>query len=287
MSIRINIVASEDKSVSRVNATGSVQHIITDAERRTFRLSDSQLKKAVNEYHGKRPNNAYLHSPTPWKDLYKRYNWEQVQTVLVVQKAEILSVRSKPLILKTEELSNSIGKRATFSTEISVEISNTASSSWTTGGALTIGQKFSYGVEFLGTGVGGETSLSYEQSWGIGGQESKTVTIGSTSGVSVELDPGETVIAELSASQGVMKVRIHYNAYLIGRTALNYNPKYKGHHFWGLGIRGVMSKAGISNSVKSTEDIEISYYANSRIALKDKKTKAVKATFSLADSHGE
>ena len=269
MGISISIVAGQDESASSVNASGSVQHIITDEERTTFRLGDKQLKDAVNAYFGKSPNDAYLHSPTPWGDLYKTYSWPQVQMGLVVQSAEILGITSEPVIVKTQEFRNNSSQKGTFNVSISETVNNTTSTNWSTGGTLSIGQKFEYGVSFLGTGAKGETSMSYSQSWGVGGGESKSVTVGSTAGVSVELDPGEAVVAELSASRGVMKVRIRYNAYLIGNTAINYNPTYKGHHFWSLGISGVMSSGGIFNSVKSTEDIEIGYYSNSKIELKD------------------
>ena len=286
MGINSSIVAGQDESASSVNASGTVQHIITDEERTTFLLGDKQFKNAVNAYFGKSPNDAYLHSPTPWDDLYKRYSWPQVQMVLVVQSAEILGITSEPVIVKTQEFSNSSSQKGTFNVSISESVNNTTSSNWSTGGTLSIGQKFTYGVKFLGAGAEGETSISYSQSWGIGGQESKSITVGSTSGVSVELDPGESVLAELSASRGVMKVRIRYNAYLIGNTAINYNPTYKDHHFWSLGISGVMSKGGISNSVISTEDIEIGYYSNSKIELKDSTTKALKATYMSVDAPG-
>lgn len=284
MGISISIVAGQDKSASSVNASGSVQHVITDEERTTFKLGDKQLKDAVKKYFGKSPNDAYLHSPTPWGDLYKKYSWPQVQMVLVVQSAEILGITSEPVIVKTQDFTNNSSKKGTFNVAISESLNNTTSSNWSTGGTLTIGQKFSYGVKFLGAGAEGETSLSYSQSWGIGGQESKSITVGSTSGVSVELDPGESVVAELSASRGVMKVRIRYNAYLIGNTAVNYNPTYKSHHFWSLGIGGVMSKSGISNSIQSTEDIEIGYYSNSKIELKNKVSGKLKASHALADA---
>jgi hypothetical protein len=282
MGINISIIAGEDKSASHVNASGTVQHVITNEERTTFKLEDQQLKNAVKAYFGKSPNDAYLHSPTPWGDLYKSYSWPQVQMVLVVKNAEILGITSEPVIVKTQEFENNSRKKGTFNVGISEEVNNTTSSNWSTGGNLTVQQMIKYEIGFLGTGGGGETTLSYEQSWGIGGQESKSVTIGSTSGVNVDLDPGESVVVELSASRGVMKVRIRYNAYLIGSTAINYNPTYKDHHFWSLVIGSVMSAGGISNSVASTEDIEIGYYSNSKIELKDKKTNALKATFMLA-----
>ncbi|UCS92145.1 follicular epithelium yolk protein subunit [Echinicola marina] len=286
MGISISIIAGQDKSVCSVNASGTVQHVITDEERTTFRLGDKQLKDAVKAYFGKSPNDAYLHSPTPWGDLYKTYSWPQVNMVLVVQSAEILGITSEPVIVKTQEFTNESSKKGTFNVAISESVNNTTSSNWSVGGSLSVGQKITYGVEFLGTGVKGETSLSYSQSWGTGGQESKSITVGSTSGVSVQLDPGESVLAELSASRGVMKVRIRYNAYLIGSTAINYNPTYKGHHFFSLGIGGVMSSGGISNSIQSTEDIEIGYYSNSKIELKDKVSGKLMSERVLADEVG-
>ena len=287
MGISISIVAGQDETASSVNATGTVQHVITDQERTTFGLGDKQLKDAVKAYFGKSPNDAYLHSPTPWGDLYKKYSWPQVQMVLVVQSAEILGITSEPVTVKTQDFVNDSSKKGTFNVAISESVNNTTSSNWSTGGTLTVGQKFSYGVKFLGAGAEGETSLSYSQSWGVGGQESKSITVGSTAGVSVELDPGEAVVAVLSASRGVMKVRVRYAAYLIGNTAINYNPTYKKHHFWSLGISGVMAKGGISNSIKSTEDIEIGYYSNSKVELKDKATGTLKATHVMADAPGE
>ncbi|MEY8248729.1 MAG: hypothetical protein RPT11_10130 [Bermanella sp.] len=283
MGIQINIIAGRDKGSSSVTASGTFQHVITDEEKTSFKIGDSQLKDAINVYFGKRPNDAYLKSDTPWGDLYKTYSWPQVQMVFVVQSAEILEITSEPTIVKTQEFSNNSSNTGNFNVAISESVNNTASSSWTKGNKVTLGQKFEYGVSFLGTGAKGETSMSYEHSWGEGGEESKSVTVGSTSSVSVTLEPGEAILAELSASRGVMKVRIRYNAYLIGNTAINYNPTYKGHHFWSLGISSVMKSGSISNSIQSTEDIEIGYYSDSKIELKDKVSKRLKTTVNTDD----
>jgi hypothetical protein len=71
----------------------------------------------------------------------------------------------------------------------------------------------------------------------------------------------------------VMKVRITYQARLIGSTAINYNPTFKDHHFWGLDIGGVMGGAGINNSIQFTEDIEVGYFSNAKIELRDPQGK--------------
>ncbi len=278
MGIEISVKAGTDTATSSVSASGSVQHIITDKERSTFGIEDSGLKNAVGKYFGKNPNDAYLHSPTPWSDLYKRYGWSQVQTVLVVQSATVTGITSEPVIVATKTFSNNSSNKATFNAGISDQVSNTTESTWSETNTIEVGQKFTYDVSFLGTGGGGETSMSYSHTWGQGGSESKSVSVGSDSGVSVELDPGESVDAELTASRGVMKVRIVYKAYLTGSTAINYNPTYKGHHFWSLDVGSVMGADSLQTTREYTEDIEIGYYSNSKIELKDSNGQ-VKAAF--------
>ena len=180
----ISIVAGKDKDSSSVKVEGRMQHIITNAERKTFRLKDSQLKGAVHKAFGKRPNDAYLHSPTPWHDLYRRYNWQQTSTVFTAS-GEILDVTSEPVALMTKTLENNSSIEGTFTADLSQSVSDTVSSSWNIQHTVSVNQKIKYEVGFLGTGGGGETDLSYSQSWGEGGERSKTVTIESSAGVSV------------------------------------------------------------------------------------------------------
>lgn len=282
MGIDIAVKAGKDAGASSVSASGSIQHIVTDQERTTFNVNDASLKHAVEAYFGKAPNDAYLHSPTPWNDLYKTYGWPQVSTLLTVQKAEILGLTSTPEIVKTQQFSNDSSHSATFNVSISDSVANTVSSGWSTGGTLSISEAIEVGVDFI-EDAKSTTTISYSQSWGIHQEKSQTVTVGSDSGVTVTLDPNESIVAELSASRGVLKVRITYVARLIGSAAVNYNPTFKGHHFWALDIGSVMGAAGISNAVVSTQDIEIGYYSNAKITLRDAQTKAVKAVRNLAD----
>jgi hypothetical protein len=271
--ITISIVAGADQAHSSVNATGSIQHIITDKEVKTFGIQDSALKNAVGKYFGKNPNDAYLHSDTPWNDLYKTYGWPEVQTVLVVQDAKITGITSQPVVVATRTFTNQSSKKAVFDASISDQVSNTTESNWSETNTIEVTQTFKYNVSFLGAGGGGETSMSYSHEWGKGGSESTSVTVGSSSGVSVELNPGESIEAQLTASRGVMKVRITYRAQLIGNTAINYNPTFKDHHFWALDIAGVMQAGGLNNSIQFTEDIEVGYFSNAKIELRDPQGK--------------
>jgi hypothetical protein len=280
MAIDINIQAGLTQAASNASASGDEQHVITDTEVSSFGISDGHLKDAVGKYFGKNPNDAYLHSDTPWNDLYRTYGWPQVQTVLAVQSVTITEITSEPVIVAQQTFKNTSSVKGTFNVGISQTVTNTATSSWSTTNTLTVGQKFTYKVSFLGAGTGGETSLTYAHSWGETTTESKAITVGSTSGVSVSLDPGQAVNAVLTASRGVMKVRIVYRAYLIGDVAVNYNPTWRDHHFWGLDIGAVMDAGNIANNQTVTEDLEIGFYANSQIELKDPTSGEIRALFS-------
>lgn len=264
--ISIQIVAGKDKASSSVTVKGQVQHVITDKERASFNIQDSKLKDAVKAYHGKKPNDAYLHSSTPWGDLYKSYNWQQVHTVLKVKSATVTEITSKPTIIATRIFKNNSSKKGTFKASISEKVTDTATSSWSQTSKIEINQKFSYGVT-----VHGETTLNYTHTWGQSGSETKTSTVGSAEEVKVELEPGESIEAYLTASKGTMRVRIVYEASLAGQVAVNYNPTYKGHHFYGLGINGVMHSANLPTTMEFTEDIEVGYYSNAQVEIKDSK----------------
>jgi len=169
--------------------------------------------------------------------------------------------------LSTKTLANNSNVSATFDASISETVSNTTESDWSEEDSVSVSQSFSYDVSFLGSGGGGETSFDYTHTWGQGGSESQSIDVGSEQGVSVTLNPGQSVVAELNASRGTMKIQIVYKVYLTGTTAVNYNPTWKDHHFWDLGISGVMNPGGISNEILVTEVIELGYYSNGEVVL--------------------
>ena len=283
---QISIIAGKDAQSSSVTASGQIQHIITDEEMETFKVTTGELMMALYKGNGRMPTLPYLHDPTPpFGNLYRdTFNSTQTSTIMSITSAEILGITSEPVILKTQEFDNSSSVEATFNVSISDSVSETATSTWSTGGTFTIGQKVSYKIGFLGSSVGGETSLSYSQSWGIGGTESKTVTVGSNSGMQVTLKPGQKVVAELTASRGVMKVRVRYNARLAGCTVVYYFPNYKGSSYYSFSTPVVMSNGGVNNSIVSTEDIEIGYFSNGKITVVDGVTKKLQETFHVDDS---
>jgi hypothetical protein len=282
MGIEISIQAGLTKDTSRASGWGSERHVITGKEVESFKITDKPLKAAIKEYFGKSPNDAFLHSPTPWNDLYTTYGWPQVQTVLDVDKVTILDVTSEPVIVAQQAFKNESKVPATFNCGISQSVTDTSSSTWSHTEALTFSQKITYKVGI----VGGDSTFTFAETFGQNTTETKTVTLGATSGVSVPLSPGQSVLAVLKASRGVMKVQVDYRAYLIGDTAVNYNPEYQGHHFWALPIGNVMAAGGISNVKTVTEYLEIGFYADSETKLLDLATGEELMTFNLLGRPG-
>ncbi len=281
--ISITVKAGADQASSSVSASGSIQHVITDQEVAAFGIKDDALKNAVAKYFGSRPNDAYLHSPTPWNDLYSTYGWPQVQTILVLQSATITGISSNPEVIASNKFSNESKVPGTFNASVTTQVANTESTTWSQSTTLSFSESISWKVGFEGLGeAGGSVTWGFSQTFGQSDTQSQTVTVGSTQGVSVTLQPGESVQANLNTSRGTMNIRIVYKAYLTGVTAVNYNPTYRDHHFWALPIDAVMAAGGINNSMTVTQDIQIGYYSNANVTLTDPQGKRVAALMSMA-----
>lgn len=273
--LSIQITAGATAGQSSVSVHGSLQHIITDAERRTFNIAnDTDLKHAVNKYFGHTPDDVFLHSSTPWGDLYKTYNWAQVETVLVAKSAQVTGFTTRPSILATKVLRNDFDKEVTLSAKISESVAQTVSTTWSNSNTVSFSQAVEYGVGFLGTGVKGTTTFGFQHTWGQDNTSSKQITVGSETGVTVPVGPHEAAEVELSASSGAMHVRIVYEAYVTGSVAVNYGHPYNGHHFYSLDAGAVVKAAGSSNNVQIVEDIEVGFTSNANVTVKNAQTKA-------------
>ena len=265
----INIKAGNTIKESSISANGQLVHVIDDSERPSFGIgSDDDLKKVVESYFGKEPTDAYLKGPTP-QHLYKSYGWPQVQTVLVPKKAQILEVNTKPTVLKTDTITNTSEHTATFTSKLLYDVTDTVVNKWRDSCKVSFQQMIDYRIDLLGIGAGTGTSIDYQQKWGQSDKVTKKSTVGTRAGVSFGLKPGKSAIVELGASSGTMRVRIIYEASLIGKTALNYNPVYKGHHFWGLPIRRVLGEPG---KVQIVEDIDLGFHCNATVKVRNAKT---------------
>lgn len=270
-----------DAEKMTVKASGTDTHIITDGEKKSFGITDQPLKQAIKNYFGKAPNDAYLHSKTPWGDLYASYHWPQVQTTVKAIRATMTHTAAEPQILTTGEVVNSTDRNGTVRVDLKQTVSNTQTHTWSHSDAITLSQNVSYNIG----AAKGTSGISYTHQWGESKTNSQTVTVESDLGVTLELKPGDDFITELIATKSTLEVTVHYLASLSGDTAVNYNPTYKDHHFHAFAITNVMAKANLPSTKEITETITICNYSNAKIQLKEKKTGIVRHTLPVKIIH--
>lgn len=265
MGIDISLKVGLNGESSTISASGNIIEKINDNNIKAFGLDRDSVTKIVTQ-------NYKEFNPLLGPPLIIQY--DNVNTNIDVIDADILGITSQPIIVKTQEFVNNSDVEGTFNVSITDSVSNTSTNTWNTGGSITITQKISYGLIF---GASGETSMSYTQSWGIGGSESRTYTIGSTSGVTAKLQPGQAIVAQLSASRGVLKAQINYNASCSGELVY-------------IGFSGMVEKipvskliqlGNLSNSIKSSEIMEVGYYSNSKVELRKKENNQLISSYYL------
>lgn len=254
---------------SWVKFFGSTKDVISDAERGAFRIHDNDLKNAVDKLARNRPSDAFVRSPTPWDDLYKRFGWSEVRRTLKVKSARVLGINSQPIIVSKKNFHNNSPRPATYSGVISHMADNTATHKWTKSGSLTVGQKVNYKVDVGVGSVGGTTSFAFKNTFGEENVNTVQVKLGSKASVTVTLQPGQSAYAELTASKGTMDVEVEYEASLEGSVATNYGNKHNGHYFWSFDINSVLDAGGLPRTVVWKEHIHIGFYSDERVTAFD------------------
>ena len=282
----ISIVVGQDKASSTVRVDGSVEHLITDEERLTFGLSESQLKEAIAKYHNLEgallPDGAYLRDPTPpHGELYRQYDWSQsqTQTTLVASSAEILDITSEKEVVSNYTFQNA-GKEHTSGLTVQHEKTNTVSTTWNNVSGLSVEQNIQYNISSLGSwpgASGGEPTFSYSISWGEDGLKSEAFASGA---LSVELPHKNNVSVTVSKLKTIMKVRIRYTASLkVGSGAvMYYRNGYQEHNVWRSPLQKLMVVSSIPNSIETTQDIDIEHHSCTTIEIRDMKTQELIST---------
>lgn len=271
-SIDVEVTGSYDghKPSLKVYYSGNQADVISNEERNSFNLGDATLNDAVRAYFGKKPDSAYVRSPTPWGDLYSTYDWSQVIRTLVPKSARILKITSEPQIVMQKVFENNSSKPELFNVGIYHDVEETVSSSWSQPQELNINEDISYAFDIQSSKGKGKTSFAYTSKYGQNYMKSRTVKVGATSSMNLLLQAGQAAMATLEATRGTIILEIEYEANLSGAVAVNYDETYKGHNFWALDVRGVMEKGNLANKMRSKEVIQIDFYVASKVAVFDK-----------------
>lgn len=269
---RINAECCLDTVIEIGECYGSFDHIITDEEVEWFGVQETVLKNKIGLIWGKEPNDVFLHSPTPWGDLYKTYGWEQVQTVIALKNLPIIEAVNTDHVLKDQKtIVNNEKEKKTFEVEFSSEYDDyisciECSADIPIPGFIDTKNYISYKTTFPPVDSQGEplTLNSRISIW-----DSKPSHIKGSTEIrkTIELEPGQSARAEYYVDVCTARIKVPFKMYLQGGVAMNYNPTYKGHHFYKVSIEYIMSESGIPNDYSYQQEIEVGFCANPRIEI--------------------
>ena len=216
--ITLYINAASTVENSSITALGYFQHPVTSSELAAFGLDNGNYFAAL--FGGSNgPDQMWYTDPADsrWGNLYDAYpQISPVIATLSVQSATITEITSQPQIIAKQTFTNSLSTPVTVQAGTTMEVSTTSETNWSSSMSYEVGQTITYDLSFLGSGAGGETSFSFSEEFGQGGSQSNTSTLGQNMAVQVVLAGGETVVAELTASQGTMNVELVYQLTLTG-----------------------------------------------------------------------
>lgn len=272
----VDVVAGGAYKDCSVVAYGRDVHTITDHERKTYKIEEHSLKHAFGDYFGKVPDDAYLCSPTPYGDLYKRFGWEQVKVTLIPVSAEVLECETQKTVVKSLICKNYKYKPQLVDVSLCETVCNSVTKVWTSHYDISCGQCIKYNISFSGTGGWGESGVEFKHAFGKDKTEYQDVTIGSPSGTKVTLQPHESVEARLLAYYGSMKVKVTYRATISGGYAVSYNQSYKDKDFWCVPVTGVLKGCGVETTKFVEEILDVNYFSGSYVELRDPECDEVK-----------
>ncbi|XP_004923162.1 uncharacterized protein LOC101742872 [Bombyx mori] len=269
--IAIEIIMS--KSDNQIQISGCNSDVISDTETLTFNLTDANLKNAVEKLFGRKPDDVFLKSPTPWGDLYETYSWEEVERHFRPQRAIKNIIKNKMVVL-SQQFYNNQGNSTVFSVKIEDKIENYVASKWTKAQELTVNDYITYDIK-----LDDFPRILFIANYNQNAKKYEVVKIDAN--INVHLEPNQHIKAELAANITTIEVIIDYEAHLTGLTAVNYVRKYDNHHFWGLDINTVMAASRLKPTVKVMEEITIEYYSDAKIIITDQNTSDVLNTYSV------
>ncbi|XP_047999818.1 LOW QUALITY PROTEIN: uncharacterized protein LOC125236943 [Leguminivora glycinivorella] len=223
-------------------------------------------------YYGPWPTDVYIHSPTPWSDLYQRYGWAQVHRRLKPVKATILGIHSQPEIIATQRFRNNVTRRVDYKAELSQKVSNTVSNSWNIQHNINVGQLSKWNSKSL-------LDRSAEQ------LHSPTPTNGARAAVTPRKLLFQPALAlrfpssqvnqskPMTASRGTMEIEVVYEATVYGDVAVNYEDTWNGHYFWRYDVNAVMASGGLPRTLQVTETLKVGFYTDVEIEVHEKNGK--------------
>ena len=267
---RITLDVSIENQEANVIYSGSEAHVLTDNEIDNI-IGRETLRQAFIEHLRLR---GYYHD----KD-----SCGPPKKVVSIKSAIVKRMQMEPVIVVSQDFENLSNQTVKMNTGISHSVENTLKTSWSREHEYNISKNVEYEVNVgflkflkIGADYHSRSGFSFTTRGGVSEEKSKTETIGTTSGMEVELKPGAAVTVALSSNTGVVELEVVHEAYLKGDVRVHCNCDIP----FGLRIHvkkacepieELMVSGNIRNNITTTETIKFNYFVGSKIRVFNKQ----------------
>lgn len=238
-----------------------------------------QLWSACRRIYGRVPDWFFTQDMKSERwDEYKRLRengtpLEEVKLQKRAVGARIIEVKSKPAARVARKQKNRSKKVATFDISledsISTEFSRSTSNEWSVGSETTVSVEIGGELSQAKTTVEQTISFGYTR----GEEESKTKgdSITVSSGIEVELQPGEEAVASMSCSRGQIIVDVDYECSLTGTAMFAFAKRHhNGRRDHYIDIERLLPLVGSDNLIRVTDRMGLGFVSEGEAVLEDR-----------------
>uniref|UniRef100_A0A2H1W3I6 SFRICE_010883 n=1 Tax=Spodoptera frugiperda TaxID=7108 RepID=A0A2H1W3I6_SPOFR len=130
--IEVDITVKSNGTDVTVNASysGSDDRLVTDEHLKLFDVTKAKLDKGMRVELGKVPDDIFIRNPTPYGDLFTKFDWEQMKRKLTIVNAKIIDIVNQDIVLDTHEHINNTTNIVTAKRSMYKVMDNSISSTW-------------------------------------------------------------------------------------------------------------------------------------------------------------
>lgn len=270
--ININVECGRNERDVKVTYSGRNSRLVKDAELSLFGIREDQIiRHYAPEISIDDLIDCDIFLPISYNnqtlcDQFAQNNLCPVYTIFEVKSAEVVEITSEPSIVHIQEFENKFSNKIKVNTGINQSVQTSITRSWTNSTGTEYSRDVQCGLNIKFFSLSGGKTYSYTSSFGESFEKTETVTIGSTSGVEMELNPGQACSAVLTANRGYINIKVTYIAHLNGAVIVYSNL---------LPVDDLFKTAEKVNEKTFIEIIKIGYYTNASLKVYDKLSGAL------------
>lgn len=264
--IKIDIKTDSNYDDVRIKVSGHDNKLVTDNEIALFNITKENLLRGARIELGRYPNDIFLKDPTPYKNLYKRFKWEEVRRHLKITNTNVLQIVNEDVVVTVHEHINSASDSVNYTAAVFETVENTIFSFWSEYGLPKDEMVYDIDVKFH------NKRIKYEIQWRNDSGRAVNSDFGVRKEGYTEVMPDQTILSKLTGLKTIILIEVEYTANLIGNIFADFENLYGKYHFYSPTIANIMRAAELENSVITTEWIEIRCYTEPKLRVFYKDT---------------